>query len=246
MRQLGARLEAVRLIGNLKYDAAELDRRRTLNVPLLLQQLGLPNDALILVAGSTHRGEEKLLGTIYLRMRQLFPKLFLIVVPRHQERGNEVGRELRELNIRFVFRSELSRKNQFKPGAIECLLVNTTGELKYFYEQATVIFIGKSLTAVGGQNPIEAGILGKPMVFGPNMQNFAGIAEQLVSAGGAIQVADAAGLEGALEALLRDPKRREEAGEKALKVVRDNQGAMTKTLDMIIEHLQGGEIYVAR
>jgi 3-deoxy-D-manno-octulosonic-acid transferase len=131
-----------------------------------------------------------------------------------------------------------------KPGEVECLLVNTTGELKYFYEQASVIFVGKSLTAEGGQNPIEPGALGKPMVFGPNMQNFADVVRNFLARDGAMQVQDAAELERALAMLLADPARCEELGNNALKVVRENLGAIERTVDMIIEQLSGRDLYI--
>ena len=112
-----------------------------------------------------------------------FPDLFLVLVPRHFERSREVGRRTGTPGLKFVYRNEVTASAQFPAGEVDCLLVNTTGELRYFYEHATVIFVGKSLTAEGGQNPIEPGALGKPMVFGPNMQNFAEIARSVPGAG---------------------------------------------------------------
>src|SRR5438309_1947017 len=85
---------------------------------------------------------------------------------------------------------EWAVKTKYKPNELQALLVNTTGELKYFYEHAAVIFVGKSLKAEGGQNPIEPGALGKPVVFGPNMQNFEAIAQSFVSQNAAVQVRD--------------------------------------------------------
>jgi 3-deoxy-D-manno-octulosonic-acid transferase len=123
--------------------------------------------------------------------------------------------------------------------------VNTTGELKFFYEHASVIFIGKSLTASGGQNPIEPGSLGKAMVFGPNMQNFAEIVKDFLARGGALQVRDAADLELTIAELLSDDARREQLGHNASVVVRENLGAIERTVDMIVKHLAGGEMYVA-
>jgi 3-deoxy-D-manno-octulosonic-acid transferase len=128
---------------------------------------------------------------------------------------------------------------------VDCLLVNTTGELLHFYEQATVIFVGKSLTSEGGQNPIEPGALGKAMVFGPNMQNFAEIVRGFLAQDAAVQVPDAAGLEAALEQLLGDAARRQQLGRNALRVVHENQGAIERTVEMIVKHLDGGELYVA-
>jgi 3-deoxy-D-manno-octulosonic-acid transferase len=128
---------------------------------------------------------------------------------------------------------------------VECLLVNTTGELKYFYEHAHVIFVGKSLTASGGQNPIEPGALAKAMVFGPNMQNFAAIASALVAQRGALQVNNATELETTLATLLGNEKLRQELGQNALKVIRENRGAVERTVDMIIQHLKDEEIFIA-
>ncbi|HOC00702.1 MAG TPA: 3-deoxy-D-manno-octulosonic acid transferase, partial [Verrucomicrobiota bacterium] len=120
------------------------------------------------------------------------------------------------------------------------------GELKDFYETATVIFVGKSLTAQGGQNPVEPGALGKAMVFGPNMQNFAAIAESFVKNGGARQVRDAAELEQTLGQLLSDPAARAEMGRNAVAVVKANTGAIGKTIDMIVQSLAEEENLVTR
>jgi len=134
---------------------------------------------------------------------------------------------------------------QYRDGEIQCLLVNSTGELKYFYEHATVVFVGKSLTAKGGQNPIEPAALGKPVLFGPNMSEFAAIVRNFLEADGAIQVQNKEELGQAFETLLANPARREELGRNALKVVQNNLGAIDRTVDMIVQHLDGGELYVA-
>jgi 3-deoxy-D-manno-octulosonic-acid transferase len=245
LRQLGCRPEAINLVGSLKFDAAKLEEKRLLNVPAMLRQLGVPPNAPILVAGSTHDGEEVILGEQFRRLRERFPSLFLVLVPRHFERSRVVGRELERLGLRFVYRNEVTASAEFPPGKIDCLLVNTTGELRYFYEHATLIFVGKSLTAEGGQNPIEPGALGKPMVFGPNMQNFAEIVRAFLDRDGAVQVHDAPELERVLEELLLSASRREELGRNALAVVRENLGAIERTVDMIVKHLEGGELYVS-
>ncbi|PYM11368.1 MAG: 3-deoxy-D-manno-octulosonic acid transferase, partial [Verrucomicrobia bacterium] len=245
LRDLGCRPEAIHVVGSLKFDAARLDERRGLDVPLMLRQLGVPDGAKLLVAGSTHAGEEAVLAGQFLRLRRQFADLFLVLVPRHFERGKEVGKELEARGVKFVYRSEVTVNSRFKPGEVECLLVNTTGELRSFYEHATVIFVGRSLTVQGGQNPIEPAALGKAIVFGPNMQNFAAIAEAFLKGNGAVQVRDAAGLEKALAELIADEKRRETLGQNALRVVRENRGAIERTVDMIVKHLEGGDLYVA-
>ena len=238
LRELGCRPEAINIVGSLKFDAAKIDERRLLDVSRMLRQLGVPEGARLLVAGSTHAGEEAILAEQFLRLRQRFPDIFLVLVPRHFERGKEVGRELTERGVKFIYRSEVSIKMQLKPGEVDCLLVNSTGELRYFYEHASVVFVGKSLTAEGGQNPIEPGALGKAMVFGPNMQNFAEVVRNLLEHDGAVQVRDAAELEKVLGELLADPARCEQLGRQAQKVVRQNLGAIGRTVEMIVKHIQ--------
>lgn len=240
LRNVGCRPEAIRVVGNLKFDAAKLEERRLLDVAALLKQLNAPENCRLFVAGSTHAGEEGLLAEIYLRLRKQFPDLFFVVVPRHFERGKEVGRELAARGLKFAYRSEISVNSRYKPGDVECLLVNSTGELKYFYEHASVIFVGKSLSAEGGQNPIEPGALGKTMVFGPNMQNFEKIAQAFVSQNAAIQVNDAAELEAAVAKLLSDPKLAAEMGQNAIRVVRENAGGIERTVEMMLKHFDDG------
>ena len=245
LRKLGCRPQAIHVVGSLKFDAAHLDERRLLNVPTLLRQLGVRPNALLLVGGSTHAGEEVILAEVFLRLRARFPDLFLILAPRHFERSREAGRELAARGMKLAYRSEITAQTQHPDGALQCLIVNTTGELKYFYEHATVVFIGKSLTAKGGQNPIEPGAMGKAMVMGPNMQNFADVVRSFVAQDGAVQVRDAAGLESVLAGLLADANRREELGRNALKVVSENLGAIERTVEMIVSRLERREFYVA-
>ena len=168
--------------------------------------------------------EEAILAKMFLRLRQKFPNLFLIVVPRHFERSRDVGRELSSLGVKYLLRSEVNSKTSYEPGKLHCLLVNTTGELKSFYEHATIVFVGKSLTAKGGQNPIEPCAFGKPTVFGPNMQNFSDIVRAFLAADGAIQVPNAEALESTFTDLLSNEARRNEAGARGLKVVQENLG----------------------
>ena len=233
LQQLGARPERIEVVGSLKFEGGAVAHAR-LDARALLDQLGVPEKAPILVAGSTHAGEEALLAAVTARLRERFPDLFLILVPRHHERGGEVGKELGRLKVPFVYRSEITPKTRKEPRSIHCLLVNTTGELRHFYEVADLVFVGKSLTAHGGQNPIEPANLGKPVLFGPNMENFAQIVPEFLEKGGALQVADEAALESAIGDLLADPARRRLMGQRAAEVVQANQGGLEKTVRMIL------------
>ncbi len=244
LRAVGCRPDAVHVVGNLKFDAAKLAEPRRLDVAALLRQIGVGSDAAVLVAGSTHDGEEILLAETAARLRGKFPNLFLVLVPRHFERCPAIGQKLRAAGVKFVYRNEIFPHTRLKPGELDCLLVNSTGELRFFYEPATLVFVGKSLTAIGGQNPIEPGALGKAMVFGPNMQNFADISRTFVKRDAAIQVKNPDELEAVFAALLADRTRRAALGRNALEVVGENRGALDRTADMIVERLKARGIRV--
>jgi 3-deoxy-D-manno-octulosonic-acid transferase len=237
LAELGAPPARIAMTGCLKFDTVKLSGQRKLDVPALLRQLGVVDNALLLVAGSTHDGEEKLLAQQYLRLKARFPDLFLILVPRHFERTKSVVEDLRSCGVKFALRSEMTPATQHARGEVDCLLVNTTGELVYFYEQATVCFVGKSITARGGQNPIEPGALGKAMVFGPNMQNFVAVTTAFLNGDGAVQVSGAEELEKTFAELLGNEPRRAELARNALKVVQANQGAVERTADLIAQRL---------
>ena len=239
LRDVGCDPARVQVVGNLKFDAAGLSEKRALDVRGLLGQIGVSEDALILVAGSTHDGEELVLVDIAARLRKKFPNFFLILVPRHFERCPDLVRKLKAKGVKFMLRNSIFDDTRLPAGELECLVVNTTGELKFFYEPASVVFIGKSLLAIGGQNPIEPAALGKPVLFGPNMQNFKDITRLFLSRQAAVQAPHAAGLERALEELLANPERRAEIGAKAKATVAENLGAVERTVEMILPHLTG-------
>jgi 3-deoxy-D-manno-octulosonic-acid transferase len=147
--------------------------------------------------------------------------------------------------VKFTYRNLIGANTKLADGETECLLVNTTGELRLFYKRATVVFVGKSLTAAGGQNPIEPAALGKAMVFGPNMQNFADIVRNFTAQKGAIQVRDPDALEKAVASLLADGQLRAELGRNAQQVVRENLGAIDRTVEMILEKIEPCGLHIA-
>jgi 3-deoxy-D-manno-octulosonic-acid transferase len=246
LRRLGFRHEAVHVVGNLKFEPAKLDERQNFSAESLLKQIGVPPDALILVGGSTHAGEEEMLGKIFLNLKPKFPKLFLVVVPRHFERGREAGRDLKNAGVKFIFRSEVSVSTALAPNSVDCLLVNSTGELREFYKEAAIVFVGKSMLAEGGQNPIEPAEAAKAVVFGPHMKNFEAIVHALVQGGGAWQVTNPSELEWAFEELLHHPEKRTQLGRNALRIVQENSGPIERTVEMILQHLDPEDVFIAR
>jgi 3-deoxy-D-manno-octulosonic-acid transferase len=244
--ELGFRREIIRVTGSMKFDAARAANNKTLNISTLLWQAGAKVGAPVLVCGSTHDGEEALIGDVFLKLRVKFPELFLILVPRHSERTKDVIRDLNKCGVKHVLRTQLSGdlKDNLPPAQADCLVVDTTGELKHFYEHATVVFVGKSLTAQGGQNPIEPGALGKAMIFGPNMQNFADVTKLFLERDAAMQVRDAAEFEQGLDELLSNHFRRDELGKNAQTVVLENLGATERTIEMILEGINNRGLYI--
>ena len=239
MLELGCREEAVQVFGSCKFDGTDLSREHRTDVDRMLKQLGVPEGAPVIVGGSTHSGEEEILARLAKRLRKRHPNLFLVLVPRHHERGKEVGDTLAKLGVEFVYRSEISPNMvPRKEDSLECLLVNTTGELKFFYEVATAVFVGKSFSAQGGQNPIEPAGLAKPIVFGPHMDNFAEITAKFLADDGAIQVADEQELFAAFEMLISDEAKRDALGQAAQKVVQQNEGAVERTVEMILRNIK--------
>jgi 3-deoxy-D-manno-octulosonic-acid transferase len=233
----------IAVVGNLKFD---VDHRTpaTLDVRALLDQIHVGAHRPILLGGSTHPGEELALGRTFCRLRQRFPGLFLITVPRHFERAADAIRDLEGLGLRVARRSQLNSATpeaSLDPVPYDVLVVDSTGELQAFYEHATVVFIGKSLTASGGQNPIEPAILGRPILAGPNMQNFRVVMDEFTRANAIQRVDHESALESAVADLLADPERAHLLGQRAQQVVAAGAGALWRTADRLLEALEDGQ-----
>lgn len=227
---LGVPRERIREIGSIKYDPAETELAA--NFPFeVLRQFGLDGDVPILLAGSTHAGEEEILGTVLRSLRADFPGARLVIAPRHVERTRAVRARLEAQGWRVAQRSSVSSAPNDAP---DCLLLDTTGELRHWYAVATVVFVGKSLAARGGQNPVEPILAGKPVVFGPHMENFAPLVRSLLEANGAVQVRDAEALRRVVAELLADAVRRDRLVQHAQRVIATHRGATQRTAELVM------------
>jgi 3-deoxy-D-manno-octulosonic-acid transferase len=232
---LGADRECIVCTGSIKFDnPSASSSSREAEFRELITCIGVRSDTPIIVAGSTWAPEEKLLAQILPKLRKLAANCFLIIVPRHVERCAELHHELTALGLTVVRRSHISRTS---PRA-DILLVDTTGELRDWYSLATAVFVGKSLPGVaeiGGQNPAEPAVLGKPTVFGPHMENFTALVAQLLrEPASAVQVPNSDILLLVLQQLLTDPERCEELSERAKAAVSCHAGATQRTAALLL------------
>jgi 3-deoxy-D-manno-octulosonic-acid transferase len=234
---LGVPRDRIHLTGSIKFDpdVQAQSQTATASVPASLKSdkdgsEAFSPDSLVLFGGSTHRGEEEILARVYLRLRGQFPSLRLFIAPRHVERLQEIRAQLGALPLRTALASETPMDGAADP---DCILLDTTGELQRWYRIATIVFIGKSLTAHGGQNPVEPIFTGKPVLFGPYMENFATLAKTLVTNSGVIQVSDADSLESAVAELLRDSEARQRLVQNAHAALSEHRGATERTATLV-------------
>ena len=223
---LGAPPERVVVTGSLKTDARVEDPGAR---ELWERLLGLVPGDRLLIAGSTHRGEEQPVIEAWQALRAELPELALLLAPRHPERTGEVEQLLGGLGLRAVRRTALPRERA--PGQV--ILLDTVGELAELYRVADVVFVGGSLVPAGGHNMLEPALRRRPVLFGPHTENFRESAALLLDAGAAERVADAAGLAAATRRLLRDPARAAAMADAGFAVVAARQGAVTATLDLV-------------
>jgi 3-deoxy-D-manno-octulosonic-acid transferase len=228
---LGVPRERIHHVSSIKYDPAET----TVNpeTPLqVLRAFGIDGDRPILFGGSTHAGEEEALGEIFQRLRADFPAVTLIVAPRHVERAGEIRARLTRLGLNVSLRSEARATRTAPP---DCILLDSTGELQNWYAVATIVFVGKSLTARGGQNPVEPILAGKPVLFGPHMENFSALAQALVANEAAIQIHDPNSLQEKIAWLLRDRDAATRMVANAQAVLARHSGATARTALLVQE-----------
>jgi 3-deoxy-D-manno-octulosonic-acid transferase len=228
---LGVPRERIQNVGSIKYDPAETKLNPELPIQIL-RAFGIGGDRPILFGGSTHAGEEGILCDIFQRLRGDFPAIMLIIAPRHVERAGEIRPRLARLGLNVSLRSEAEMARTSPP---DCILLDSTGELQNWYAVATIVFIGKSLTARGGQNPVEPILAGKPVLFGPHMENFSALARALVANEAAIQIRDPNSLQEKIAWLLRDREAALRLVSNAQAVLARHGGATARTARLVLE-----------
>jgi 3-deoxy-D-manno-octulosonic-acid transferase len=234
---IGADRARVSVTGSLKFDSLRLPGAtgELAGSNRVLRYFRIRADRAVVMAASTRKGEEAFVFEAFVRIRASIPDALLIIAPRKPEQWDEVERVARHGGWDVARRSELAGRCRAAPGRRTARHV---GELAQLYQVATVVFVGGSLVDTGGHNILEPAVFGKPIVFGPHMQNFAEIAQAFLDHGAAIQVRGPRELPSTLLDLLGDPVRRASLGAAARALVEANRGARARTLDAIAELLR--------
>lgn len=228
---MGAPADRIEVSRNLKFDM-QIEGLCEQHPEETRRRFGIPSGSKVLVAGSTHAGEEEVVVDVYRRLLNTQPDLCLVLVPRHPDRCSVVGELLSSYDLTYTRRSEIG-DDPAPMASGSVFLVDTIGELLQFYALADLVFVGGSLVPVGGHNILEAALLKKPVLFGPHMHNFKEISRLLVKAGGGLSVPDSEGFFGTVTELLADPGRCRDMGEKGYSLLEDNRGSTDRTLQAI-------------
>ncbi|MBL1320060.1 MAG: lipid IV(A) 3-deoxy-D-manno-octulosonic acid transferase [Methylophaga sp.] len=225
-QQLGANIENVHAIGNLKYEI-------TLPASLTEQADAMrhlwDSNRPVWVAASTHEGEEEMVINAARQVRALFPNLLLIIVPRHPQRFDRVAALAGKAGFKTLRRSD----QQACPADVQILVVDTMGELPLFYAASDVAFVGGSLVPHGGHNVLEPAALGRAIVTGPHYFNFNEITTDFLRADAIIEVSDIQSLADTTIKLLQNPQQRAQMGEAALQLIAGSQSASTHLINLI-------------
>ena len=196
--------------------------------------IGWPNEASVILAASTHDGEEAELARVFAELKADMPGLRLIVVPRHVERADKVEADMRACGLSVARRSALHAETT-APSSVEALLVDTTGELRAWQYLATVVIVGKSFLAKGGQNPAEAVMAGKPVVFGPHMENFEALVKLLLAKEAALQVVDFPSAKRELKRMIEQPEAARLLAENGQRALAAHAGSTQRTVERLLK-----------
>jgi 3-deoxy-D-manno-octulosonic-acid transferase len=232
--EIGADPEKTKVTGNLKFDQTfpSFNQEALSN---LAKSIGLQGKEKILIAGSTHSGEEEILLGLFKKLRKADPYLVFILAPRHLQRLEEVEGILTKESIPWVRRTSIA-VDQGHPERKELpavILLDTMGELMSLYSIGTLVFVGGSLVPVGGHNPLEPLFFKKCVFFGPHMFHFSEISRRLVEEGGAIQANGIEDLATHMKRLLKDDRTRRDIGERGYQFLQKHRGATERMFQEI-------------
>ena len=244
---LGAPSTRVVTVGNIKFDQPSPEPGSK-EPSLSRSALGLAEHEELIVAGSTHPGEEEELLATYQRLRRQFSSLVLLLAPRHIERAAQLESVVRAKGLQVRSRSTLQSQasDSFDQGSPRVIVLDTRGELASIYGHAVLTFVGGTLVPVGGHNLLEPAVWGKPVFFGSHTDHTVEISELLTKGGGGVCVRDGEDLTVRMSTLLHDRPALRRMGEAARAVVMKNRGAIQRSLALISDVLSPPETVSSR
>ena len=227
--EIGAEPGRIAVTGSLKFDSLEphVGSPQARSKERVLRYFRFAPARPVLVAGSTMKGEEAAVLRVFRRLKSALPSAVLVLAPRHPERFDEVVVLAQQEGFRTARRSDLPIDTEPRTDVV---VLDTIGELATVYQVGTVVFVGGSLVPTGGHNILEPAVYGRPVIFGPHMQNFAEIAAAFVASDAGVRVGSEGEFEEQVLALMADPVRRTQLGAAARALVESNRGAKDKTL----------------
>lgn len=229
--EIGAAADRVTVTGSLKFDSLEpASGGQARSRERVLRYFRFQPSRPVWVAGSTMKGEEAVVLRVFRRLKSSQPGAVLVLAPRHPERFDDVVAMAEQEGFRTVRRSELAIDVEPRGDVV---VLDTIGELAAVYQVGTIVFVGGSLVPTGGHNILEPAVFGRPVVYGPFMQNFSEIAAAFAAHDAGVQVASDGMFEEEVLALMADPIRRARLGAAARALVEANRGANAKTLDVL-------------
>jgi 3-deoxy-D-manno-octulosonic-acid transferase len=230
---LGAPKDKVFVTGNLKFDLSLLgstNKRREIR-----GKLGIKEEDILLIAGSTHRGEEEQVLDCFSRLKNEYKNLRLLIAPRHIERTKELEQLIVKRGFNPIRFSEImDYQLPVTSYQLRISILDTIGDLKTMYSASDIVFVGGSLVKKGGQNPIEPASLAKPIIIGKFTFNFQDVIKSFLENGAAIQVENKDELYSAIRLLIDSPKERKKIGINARDTVDKNSGSSQRTIDLIL------------
>lgn len=221
----------MQVTGNIKFDQ-QLSPQLREQAAKLREEWTLNGQRRVWIVASTHSGEDEIALEALAQLRQKGvskDRLLLVLVPRHPERFDRVGQLIASRGLQWLRRSD----ERAPDAQTDVLLGDTMGELQLMFGACDYVFMGGSLVPVGGHNFIEPALWGKPLISGPHLFNFSGVAKILRDAGALVIVEDAAGLAEAVYSLYDNSDQAQAMGCVALEVAEANRGALDKTQAMI-------------
>ncbi len=227
---MGADKEKVERTGNLKFEHEARDISSD-TVKKLKDSMNLTEDKDIIIAGSTHRGEDEEVIKAYLSVVKEVKDAILIIAPRHLDRLSEIEDILKRYNLFFIRKTIIKKSEALSKYHV--ILLDTIGELSALYSIASVVFVGGSLVPVGGHNILEPALYKKPVLFGPYMHNFKEIAEGFKNKKAAIEINSSDEMAREIINILNNPDIGKELGERGFSVVVENKGALEKSIGLI-------------